>query len=204
MLKETFISLLKNYSQDTLLIEQRWNDIVLNYSESNRYYHNLSHLENLLFELQYVKPFIMDWNILLFSLYYHDVIYDVKSTSNEEDSAEYAAKVMRQLKISEPVISKCKQQITATKLHQKERDTDLNFFIDADLSILGASREIYLAYTQQIRKEYSVYSDDIYIPGRKNVLNHFLNMKSIFKTGYFFEKYELIARLNLQCEIETL
>ncbi len=204
LLKETFISLLRNYSQDTLLIEQSWNDIVLNYSESDRHYHNLSHLESLLLELQHIRPFISDWNTILFSLYYHDVIYNVKSTSNEEDSAAFAEKVMLRLNIPVHLISKCRQQIIATKIHQQSNDADLNFFIDADLSILGADWEAYAKYSNQIRKEYSIYNNDLYFTGRKKVLNHFLNMEHIFKTPHFFSKYEVNARKNMQRELKTL
>jgi predicted metal-dependent HD superfamily phosphohydrolase len=39
--------------------------------------------------------------------------------------------------------------------------------LDADLSILGKDLDTYLAYTKMIRKEYSIYPDFLYKPGRK-------------------------------------
>ncbi|MGE4514074.1 MAG: hypothetical protein AB7E26_09720, partial [Chryseobacterium sp.] len=72
------------------------------------------------------------------------------------------------------------------------------------LSILGSESEIYVSYTQKIRKEYSIYPDLLYRPGRKKVLEHFLKSESIFKTEYFKEKYELRARENILSEIESL
>ncbi len=62
--------------------------------------------------------------------------------------------------------------------------------MDADLSILGQDLEIYLGYTREIRKEYSIYPDVLYKPGRKKVLRYFLDLESIFKTDYSKEKYE--------------
>ncbi|MFZ4476447.1 MAG: hypothetical protein ACOYPR_14720, partial [Saprospiraceae bacterium] len=101
-------------------------------------------------------------------------------------------------------ISRCKAQIIATKSHVESSEQDTNLFLDADLSILGQEFSIYKTYTQQIRKEYAMYPDLLYRPGRKKVLQHFLGMDSIFKTRYFQEKYEASARKNLQAELAQL
>lgn len=44
----------------------------------------------------------------------------------------------------------------------------------------------------------------MYNRGRKKALKHFLEMDRIFKTDYFFQKYENQARINLQKELEIL
>jgi predicted metal-dependent HD superfamily phosphohydrolase len=72
------------------------------------------------------------------------------------------------------------------------------------LSILGQSWELYEEYFNHVRKEYSVYPDFMYNPGRKKVIHHFLNMKRIFKTDEFFNKYEEAARKNLAQELKIL
>jgi predicted metal-dependent HD superfamily phosphohydrolase len=102
------------------------------------------------------------------------------------------------------IIENCKSQILATKKHQDSSDIDTNFFIDADLSILGQDTETYKIYFQNVRKEYSIYPDLIYNPGRKKVLKHFLELKRIFKTEYFYAKYENQAKQNLQTELEQI
>jgi len=43
-----------------------------------------------------------------------------------------------------------------------------------------------------------VYPDLVYNPGRKKVLNHFLAMDSIFKTDYFYNKFDRQAKENLR------
>ena len=63
---------------------------------------------------------------------------------------------------------------------------------------------LYDTYCQQVRKEYSIYPDFLYKPGRKKVLEHFLNMERIFKTTYFFDLYEAQARENLRRELSSL
>jgi predicted metal-dependent HD superfamily phosphohydrolase len=95
-------------------------------------------------------------------------------------------------------------QILATKGHTVSTDNDTNLFTDADLSILGESWELYQEYFQKIRKEYAIYPDAVYNPGRTKVLNHFLSMERIFKTDIFHEKFELNAKNNLTRELVHL
>ena len=87
---------------------------------------------------------------------------------------------------------------------KKSEDYDTNFLLDADLAILGQDRKIYENYIQHIRKEYSIYPDFMYKPGRKKVLIHFLEFEEIFKTDYFKVKYEEKARENIQKELEII
>ena len=92
----------------------------------------------------------------------------------------------------------------ATKLHGLNTDSDTNYFMDADLAILGADDDLYNLYTRQIRKEYKFYPDLLYKPGRRKVLQHFLQMDSIYKTSYFKDKYEWQARKNIKRELMDL
>jgi predicted metal-dependent HD superfamily phosphohydrolase len=204
MLKEHFIFLINNYSNDTNLIAQLWNEIEKNYSNKNRHYHTLSHLENLLIQLSEVKKEIKNWDTILFSLFYHDAVYNVLKSNNEEKSAELAEKRMKQISVPLQLIEECKSQIIATKKHNFDSNNDTNYFTDADLSVLGQSWEVYSEYFKNVRKEYRFYPNLIYNSGRKKVLNHFLNMDRIFKTEYFYYKFELQAKENLQRELEIL
>jgi len=204
VLKETFIQLIGNYTTDKRLIDQLWQEIEDNYSYKKRHYHTLQHLENLLQQLGAVKEYIKDWNMILFSMYYHDVIYNALKRTNEEKSAEFAQNRMQLIMVPKPRIENCVQQILATKEHGLCDDSDTNFFTDADLSILGMEWDVYSDYYKNVRKEYSLYPDIIYIPGRKKVLQHFLQMERIFKTDHFFKKFELQAKQNLQKELDLL
>lgn len=204
MLKETFVRLLSVYSNDSRLAEELWTEIESNYSGKKRHYHTPLHLQSLLRQLLAVKDKIQDWNTLLFSLYYHDIIYNALRSDNEEKSAELAGKRMQQIGVPAGNIENCKIQILATKKHQDSSTPDTNYFTDADLSILGTDWETYHKYYQNVRKEYSVYPNIVYNPGRKKVLKHFLEMEKIFKTHYFFDKFERQARENISREIELL
>lgn len=204
MLKETFIDLLTKYTDNESLKNELWNEIKKNYSSRKRHYHTLEHLNNLLYQLIEIKSEIQNWEIILFTLFYHDIIYNSIKSDNEEKSAELAEKRMKQISISNDKIELCKKQILATKSHIKSTESDTNYFTDCDISILGQNWETYLLYSKNVRKEYSIYPALVYNPGRKKVLNHFLSMDRIFKTDFFHNKFEAQAKQNLLQEIESL
>lgn len=204
MLKETFIELLTNYTDNNGLIKELWTEIEKNYTNKKRYYHTLQHLDNLLTQLTEVKNEIQYWETILFTLYYHDIIYNSLKSDNEEKSAELAEKRMKQISVSNETIELCKNQILATKSHIKSADGDTNYFTDADLSVLGQPWETYSLYYKNVRKEYSIYPDFVYNQGRKKVLNHFLTMERIFKTDFFHCKFDIQAKQNIQNELKLL
>lgn len=203
MLQENFKNLFLNFAQDVSLQESLWLEIKTYYTSKKRHYHNLSHLENLFSELFPIKEKLEDWETVQFAIFYHDIIYNASRNDNEDKSAILAIERLKEIGIPEDQILKCNHQILMTKSHEIS-DNDTNHFTDADLSILGKSWEVYEEYYQQIRKEYRIYPDFIYNGGRKKALRHFLEMDRIFKTDYFFEKYEIQARQNLQKELEIL
>jgi predicted metal-dependent HD superfamily phosphohydrolase len=204
MLREIFNSLLKDFTSDQQITESLWREIEKRYNERGRYYHNLLHLENLYKELAEVQSSVKYWDVILFSLFYHDIIYNTLRQDNEEESAWFARKVLRSLNVTEEKVALCYSQIRATKGHTISKDNDTNLFTDADLSILGGDPVTYQSYANQIRNEYSVYPALIYNPGRKKVLNHFLAMDRIFKTDHFYSRYETTARKNIADELQTL
>lgn len=204
MLQQTFQALVTKYGGNSNIAGKLWDEIAKYYSGSKRHYHNLLHLEDLLLQLEKVQSLIHEWDTALFSLYYHDVIYNVLRSDNEEKSAAFAVERLSGLKVPAVMIETCNAQIIATKSHTLSDNNDTNYFTDADLSILGSDREAYAAYCRKIRKEYSVYHTLLYNPGRKKVLQHFLSMDRIFKTDFFSEHYEQQARLNLQWESLSL
>lgn len=48
------------------------------------------HLENMIYELKNIEDFVNDFDTLLFSVFYHDIIYKSTAKDNEEKSAEIA------------------------------------------------------------------------------------------------------------------
>jgi predicted metal-dependent HD superfamily phosphohydrolase len=204
MLQQTFIQLIRKYTNNSHLIENLWNEIQSYYTEKGRYYHTLTHLQNLFDVLTEVQIQIEDWDTTMFALFYHDIIYKPTNNNNEEKSAELAKKRLIEISFPGQKINKCYLMILSTKTHTLSSDSDTNYFTDADLSILGQNQDVYMEYTKQVRKEYSIYPDVLYNKGRKKVLEHFLQMEQIFNTELFFHKFEKQAKQNLRSELQSL
>lgn len=204
MLRDTFFQLAANYVAVNEKLHSYWIEIEVAYSNTKRQYHTLQHLAHVFQELCSVKDSIQNWEAILFALFYHDYFYNTLRSDNEVKSAEFAAKRMTALKIPPETIKLCVEHIHATKFHSLSFNEDINFFTDADLSILGTSWNQYTLYYGQIRKEFVYYPQFIYVAGRKKVLEHFLVMKRIYKTDFFFNQYEQQARKNLEQELKLL
>lgn len=200
-LNDIWEELTSNYTNNIGLINEFWNEIVNCYSSKGRHYHNMDHLEYMIKLAHNYKSEIVDFDTLLFSIFYHDIVYNTQRSDNELESAQLAGNRLERLGLISDQVVKCHEQIMATKEHNNDTNADINSLVDFDLAILGDEPERYLEYTKKIRKEYSIYSDFMYTKGRRKVLRHFLEMESIFKTEEFKVNFEQRARKNLKVEL---
>lgn len=203
-LEEIWKALAAQFSENTTLIEEYWKEIEAKYSSKKRHYHNLSHLEYMMGKLEEYKSSLVDPELVSFAIFYHDIVYNASQKDNEQKSAELAKKRLSALGLDTRKVLACHEQILATKAHETSDDSDTNYLLDFDLAILGESPQKYRQYAERIRKEYAIYPDFIYYPGRKKVLQHFLGMDRIFKTDEFHSEHDQQARRNLQAEMERL
>ncbi len=143
--------------------------------------------------------------MVLFSIFYHDIIYNVLRKDNELRSAALAVKRLALLQV--PVVQReaVKVFIEATQTHKIPdkgvNQSDLAFFLDFDIAILGTFWEQYETYTRQVRKEYRVYPDMLYKPGRKKFLQSTLQADHLFHTHLFRTAFEAQARANMEKEL---
>ena len=87
------------------------------------------------------------------AILFHDIIYNPKSSTNEEDSAILFETIFKQYFEKDNFVSKkIFQYIIETKLHQvfDSNDDDLKLFIDFDLHILNSDRKDYSLYAKQV------------------------------------------------------
>jgi predicted metal-dependent HD superfamily phosphohydrolase len=184
----------------------RWLDaLTLAYSGPGRHYHNLHHVAEMLRLLEQFESDAADYAAVRFAAWFHDAVYDTRSDANEEESAALAGRALGELKVPPPSITLTRRLILATKRHEAGADLpDAGLFLDADLAILGAADETYLAYSEAIRREYSWVPDAAYREGRLKVLTSFLGRDRLYYTGPMAERFEARARSNLSNEIRTL
>ncbi|MEW5858231.1 MAG: hypothetical protein AB1861_12745 [Cyanobacteriota bacterium] len=179
-------------------------DLFQTYSSAGRYYHTLEHIKQVLATINNLRSLSQNYAAIEFAAWFHDAIYNPKAKDNEEKSAEYAGNVLKTLHIPSSTIEAVYSLIIKTKKHQNIDGIDSKIFLDADLSILGASASKYRIYAQLIRKEYLWLSLEEYRTGRKQVLQSFLERERIYFTEKMFLDLEQQARQNIREEIGLL
>jgi predicted metal-dependent HD superfamily phosphohydrolase len=193
------------YSNDKVLIDRFFREIERKYTSSRRHYHNLHHIQALLQFCETYAGRLQDRDVVMFSVFYHDIIYNVLRKDNEPRSARLAIKRLLALGVPTDKAEQVKIFIEATQTHTVSSDVtytiDLQLFLDFDMSILGAGWDDYEAYTRQVRREYRIYPDKLYYPGRRQFLEHCLQTEFIFQTQLFRDQYEIRARENMAREL---
>ena len=197
-LKKQWLALGKKYTKNDLLLHSIWGKIIKQYSEKNRHYHNLNHIQSMLKLAEENKKVLVDLDAVLFSIWFHDVIYKASSKKNEEKSAYFCKDILGKLNLSASKINKITAFIISTKVHKVAltENNDNAFLLDFDLSVLGQSWEVYQTYIQNIRKEYKMYPSFLYNPGRKKVLNNFIAREKLYFTKKYQTLFEAQARRN--------
>lgn len=201
-LKTTYMDCLRPYSSDNSLLETCWLEVIDAYTDPRRYYHNLEHLQNFSNKLDLCKHKLKDYPTVFLAMIYHDIVYFMNDGSNESKSADIAALHLAKIGYPSYSISEVAELINATKTHALSKDADVNYFVDADMSILGSDATYYDQYAINIWREYN--QSPQFAQGRKQVLQHFLTMDRIYKTDFFYQRYEHLARQNMEREIALL
>lgn len=201
-LKDKFVNVFLEIGFEASKTHALWQDLEKAYSGKSRYYHNLTHLEEMIVQYERYQSELTFPVEVLYAIFYHDYIYKATSKENELKSAEFAISILPEhAKINAALVF---DMIVATKLHEHNKVEDTNWLIDFDLKILSKEWKEYEVYFKQIRKEYKIYPDLLYKPGRKKALQHFLENEFIYQTETFQTKFEKQARENILKEIAQL
>lgn len=189
-------------ARDSVLAE-----IVAAYEAGGRFYHRLEHVAALLALSREYAACIENRDAVDLAIIFHDVVYEATRSDNEEESARFARMRMAELGFAEQEIERVERYVLTTKHGtglQVAIENDLAYLLDFDLSILGASREVYATYVAAIRLEYAVYPDQVYRAGRAKVLRAFLAQTRIYRTELLYNRWEAHARENIAWELGLL
>jgi predicted metal-dependent HD superfamily phosphohydrolase len=83
-------------------------------------------------------------------------------------------------------------------------DVDAPVMVDVDLAILGQPEERFLEYETQIRQEYALVPAATFATKRIEIIERFLARQRIYATDWFYQKYEVAARRNLQMSLKAI
>ncbi|MFC6052239.1 metal-dependent hydrolase [Acinetobacter sp. Ac_877] len=166
------------------------------YTEPHRHYHTVQHIIECLDHFQEIKANLNSPLLVELAIWFHDVVYDPLAKDNELQSAEKMKAFFSNF-LPECAIDQIFKWILASQKHESSKDSDLSYFLDIDLAILGSNEKRFLEYEKQIGDEYIAVKKEVYILKRAKVLEHFYSMEMIYKTPFFQEKFETNAKLNL-------
>ena len=178
--------------------------LIKSYNERHRKYHNESHIDAVLSNLDKSNHLAENSSAIELALWYHDAIYKIFSSTNELDSAKLAKSFVLNNSPDEKLAQKIFDLIMATQHNAPVTGNDETLIVDIDLAILGASEPDYANFEESIRKEYKLIPWIVYKKKRVEILNWFLEKETIYSHEYFQTLYEHKARVNLKNAIEKL
>ncbi len=172
--------------------------LVAAYAEPQRKYHSLQHLTECLEWFERVGALPKHAAEVEMALWFHDAVYDVKGSDNEQRSADWAAAELADAGVAPEVIGRASELILATMHKAVPTEPDQRVLVDIDLAILGAAESRFAEYGQQIRDEYAFVPEELFKPRRRALLGVFLERPRIYSTSYFHALLEERARANLR------
>lgn len=176
-----------------------WHErLVTAYSEPQRAYHTLQHLDECLrtFDDAKASGLMAKPDLIEMALWFHDAVYDPKGSENEELSA--------QMSLEAGGSSEVARLILLTRSHTPGEGADDAWIIDIDLAIFAQPVERVLEYERQIREEYAWVPQAVYAEKRAEILRGFLEREHLYLTAWFRERFEARARENLQALIAVV
>lgn len=164
------------------------------WNESHRHYHNLNHLLSLTEDIDNIykgKVSEKEYEKLILTSLFHDIIYDPTRTDNEEKSAEFFINCC--LEKSDKDILEIKQAILDTKTHNSTNSLSEKFN-KLDMSIVEKDYDKLVEWENGIYNEYKSFGS-IYKIKRLEFLESLLdkynhNAGNLIKLiNYVKEKY---------------
>ncbi len=168
------------------------------YSQAHRHYHTLDHLTDCLAHLDWARELAARPAEVEAALWYHDVVYQPRSSRNEEASAAWAQRSLGSAGIPPATITRVDLMILATCHDRELTDPDEQLIADIDLAVLGRDGDGYAAYEEAIRKEYWWVPAALFKRRRGELLRGLLDRPTLYYTSKLRNRYEQQARSNLR------
>ena len=175
------------------------------YSKPRRYYHNFSHVLEVLGHYRLVDSHV-GWQHpkeVYCAALYHDAIYAYGAKDNEKQSAELARnELARWLPHGGLNLDTVARLIVLTASHgtlkRSQVSAEERLFLDCDMAIMASEWPRFQRYEEDIQKEYTqIYSLELFRQGRRVFLENLRKKERIFLSDFFHERLDSLARRNL-------
>ena len=168
------------------------------YDEPHRHYHTLQHLGECLALFDAVRALAERPAEVEIGLWFHDAVYDIARSDNEERSADAFTRAARADGVAEDVVDRVGALILATRHAAPARGGDEALLVDIDLAVLAAAPERFAEYERQIRAEYAAVPEALFRARRRALLDALLKRERLYGTAHFQRELEARARANLR------
>ena len=179
------------------------------WSEPQRRYHSLRHLQECLQTLESWGKDAAARHEIGTALWFHDAVYDPQRYDNEEKSAQWATKALKEIGVADDKVRRIGKLIHDTKhfSHTEKaraaRVDGLDLMLDIDLAILGSDRARFEEYERQVRLEYAHVPDEAFARGRADFIEALLGANPLYRTEIARTELEASAHVNLLRSLRT-
>lgn len=174
------------------------------YAEPHRAYHNVEHIRDCLTQLDLSRDLARRSDEVEAAVWFHDAVYVPDGSNNEDRSARLAQTALLACAVALEVSRRVAELVLATRHLTIPREVDAQLLCDIDLSILGREPAAFDEFERRIRQEYARVPESIYRASRAEVLAGFLRRRWIYQTEFFRNRYEALARANLERTLRDL
>lgn len=182
-------------------------NLIERWSEPQRRYHTVTHLLDVLNRVDELAPHTpgADIDAVLLAAWFHDAVYHPDRSENEERSAALAERALPEAGVPQARTDEAARLVRLTASHDPAPgDINGELLCDADLAVLAGSPGEYAQYAAAVRQEFGFVPDGPFLAGRADVLRRLLGLPRLFRTSYGQERWERVARRNLETEMELL
>lgn len=180
-------------------------ELVRRYGSVSRSYHDARHLLEVLDAVDAMVDEASDITAVRLAAWFHDAVYDVRASDNEERSARLAESVLPAYDVEDKAVAEVARLVRLTRTHDPEPgDANGEVLCDADLAILASEPARYATYVDGVRAEYRHVDDRSFAEGRSAVLRDLLALPSLFRTVHGQATWEGRARANVLRELDLL
>lgn len=182
-------------------------ELMTAWSEQQRHYHDQRHLRECLALWTRWREHSPRAGEVALALWFHDAIYDPQASSNELNSAAWAARSLVRAGADSDTAQRVHDLVMATQHDAPAAlgaSMDAQLLVDIDLSILGSPAERFERYDQDVRKEYAWVPGFRYQEARAQVLQSFLDRPRLYNGEHAVALLEARARINLAAALSRL
>ena len=177
--------------------------VAARYAEAHRRYHTQEHIVHCLACHDDAAEQMHDADAVEMTLWFHDVIYELGSRTNESESMDFFLSFATDALPAE-LNRRVADMIMVTEHKQAPDPGDAQYVMDIDLSSFGLPWPAFSRDCVHLREEAPASSDEDYIAGRIIFLEGLAQRPSLFLTPLFKARYEQIAQDNIARHLEQL